>query len=71
MHKFLSIALRPPANREFAYLFIVVLILGLGMAWMSAFNAHPDELSHVKAADYYAQQAAGDDPFNWIKGHPC
>lgn len=21
-------------------------------------------------ADYYAQQAAGDDPFNWIKGHP-
>ncbi len=23
-----------------------------------------------KMADYYAQQAAGDDPFNWIKGHP-
>jgi creatinine amidohydrolase/Fe(II)-dependent formamide hydrolase-like protein len=21
-------------------------------------------------ADYYSQQAAGDDPFNWIKGHP-
>jgi creatinine amidohydrolase len=21
-------------------------------------------------ADYYARQAAGDDPFNWIKGHP-
>lgn len=21
-------------------------------------------------ADYYAQLAAGDDPFNWIKGHP-
>ncbi|HEY7766026.1 MAG TPA: creatininase family protein [Aestuariivirgaceae bacterium] len=21
-------------------------------------------------ADYYAQQASGDDPFNWIKGHP-
>jgi creatinine amidohydrolase/Fe(II)-dependent formamide hydrolase-like protein len=21
-------------------------------------------------ANYYAQQAAGDDPFNWIKGHP-
>jgi creatinine amidohydrolase/Fe(II)-dependent formamide hydrolase-like protein len=20
--------------------------------------------------DYYEQQAAGDDPFNWIKGHP-
>jgi creatinine amidohydrolase/Fe(II)-dependent formamide hydrolase-like protein len=20
--------------------------------------------------DYYAQQATGDDPFNWIKGHP-
>ena len=23
-----------------------------------------------KMADYYAQQAAGDDPFNWIQGHP-
>lgn len=23
-----------------------------------------------KMADYYAQQALGDDPFNWIKGHP-
>ena len=23
-----------------------------------------------KMADYYAQQSAGDDPFNWIKGHP-
>jgi creatinine amidohydrolase len=23
-----------------------------------------------RMADYYAQQAAGDDPFNWIKGHP-
>lgn len=23
-----------------------------------------------KMADYYAQQAQGDDPFNWIKGHP-
>jgi creatinine amidohydrolase len=23
-----------------------------------------------KMADYYAQQASGDDPFNWIKGHP-
>ena len=21
-------------------------------------------------ADYYAQQAAGDDPFSWIQGHP-
>ena len=21
-------------------------------------------------ADYYAQQSAGDDPFNWIKAHP-
>jgi creatinine amidohydrolase len=21
-------------------------------------------------ADYYKQQATGDDPFNWIKGHP-
>ena len=21
-------------------------------------------------ADYYAQQKGGDDPFNWIKGHP-
>lgn len=21
-------------------------------------------------ADYYAQQATGDDPFNWIQGHP-
>ena len=20
--------------------------------------------------DYYEQQTAGDDPFNWIKGHP-
>lgn len=24
----------------------------------------------AKMADYYAQQAGGDDPFNWIKGHP-
>jgi creatinine amidohydrolase/Fe(II)-dependent formamide hydrolase-like protein len=23
-----------------------------------------------KMAGYYAQQAAGDDPFNWIKAHP-
>ncbi len=23
-----------------------------------------------QTADYYEQQAAGDDPFNWIKGHP-
>jgi creatinine amidohydrolase/Fe(II)-dependent formamide hydrolase-like protein len=23
-----------------------------------------------KMADYYSQQASGDDPFNWIKGHP-
>jgi creatinine amidohydrolase len=23
-----------------------------------------------KMADYYAQQSAGDDPFNWIKAHP-
>ena len=23
-----------------------------------------------KMADYYAQQASGEDPFNWIKGHP-
>jgi creatinine amidohydrolase len=23
-----------------------------------------------KMADYYAQQKAGDDPFNWIKAHP-
>jgi creatinine amidohydrolase len=21
-------------------------------------------------ADYYAKQASGDDPFNWIKAHP-
>ena len=49
-----SIVLRSPANREFVYLFVVVLILGFGMAWLSAFSSHPDELSHVKAADYYA-----------------
>lgn len=24
----------------------------------------------VGMADYYAQHEAGDDPFNWIKGHP-
>jgi creatinine amidohydrolase/Fe(II)-dependent formamide hydrolase-like protein len=24
----------------------------------------------AKMADYYALQAGGDDPFNWIKGHP-
>ncbi len=23
-----------------------------------------------KMANYYAEQAGGDDPFNWIKGHP-
>ena len=23
-----------------------------------------------KMADYYAQQSTGNDPFNWIKGHP-
>ena len=23
-----------------------------------------------KMAEYYAQQKGGDDPFNWIKGHP-
>jgi creatinine amidohydrolase len=23
-----------------------------------------------QTADYYAQQSTGDDPFNWIKGHP-
>jgi creatinine amidohydrolase/Fe(II)-dependent formamide hydrolase-like protein len=23
-----------------------------------------------KMADYYAKQSSGDDPFNWIKGHP-
>jgi creatinine amidohydrolase len=23
-----------------------------------------------KMADYYAEQASGDDPFNWIKAHP-
>jgi creatinine amidohydrolase/Fe(II)-dependent formamide hydrolase-like protein len=23
-----------------------------------------------KMADYYAQQKGGEDPFNWIKGHP-
>ena len=23
-----------------------------------------------KMADYYAQQSAGDDPFNWFKAHP-
>ena len=23
-----------------------------------------------KMADYYAKQAGGEDPFNWIKGHP-
>jgi len=55
VYKFLSIAWRSPANYEFVYLFVVVLILGLGMAWVSAFNSHPDEISHVKAADYYAQ----------------
>ena len=25
---------------------------------------------NAKMSDYYAQQAAGDDPFGWIKGHP-
>ena len=24
----------------------------------------------ARMADYYAQQSQGDDPFNWIKGHP-
>jgi creatinine amidohydrolase len=24
----------------------------------------------AEMADYYAQHAAGDDPFNWIRGHP-
>jgi creatinine amidohydrolase/Fe(II)-dependent formamide hydrolase-like protein len=24
----------------------------------------------AQMADYYAQQSSGDDPFNWIKGHP-
>jgi creatinine amidohydrolase len=24
----------------------------------------------AKMANYYAEQAGGDDPFNWIKGHP-
>ncbi len=24
----------------------------------------------AKMADYYAKQAGGEDPFNWIKGHP-
>lgn len=52
---FFSLVLRPPASREFVYLFVVVLILGFGMAWRSAFNVHPDELSHVKSADYYTQ----------------
>ncbi len=23
-----------------------------------------------EAADYYEQHASGDDPFNWIEGHP-
>lgn len=55
MYKLLPIELQQAANRQFVYLFVVVLILGLGMAWISAFNSHPDEISHVKAADYYAQ----------------
>ena len=55
MRKFLSIARQSPANHEFVYLFVVVLVIGFGMAWVSAFNSHPDEISHVKAADYYAQ----------------
>ena len=25
---------------------------------------------NAKMADYYDQQKSGDDPFNWIKGHP-
>jgi creatinine amidohydrolase len=25
---------------------------------------------NAKMADYYSQQKDGDDPFNWIKGHP-
>ena len=25
---------------------------------------------NAEMADYYAQQSTGDDPFNWIKGHP-
>jgi len=25
---------------------------------------------NAKMANYYAEQAGGDDPFNWIKGHP-
>lgn len=24
----------------------------------------------AEMADYYARQSSGDDPFNWIKGHP-
>lgn len=32
---------------------IVALVLAVLMAWISAFNAHPDELHHARAADYY------------------
>jgi hypothetical protein len=32
---------------------IVATFLAASMAWISAFNAHPDEIHHARAADYY------------------
>jgi hypothetical protein len=32
---------------------IVAIGLAATMAWISAFNAHPDEIHHARAADYY------------------
>jgi len=32
---------------------IIAAILSASMAWVSAFNVHPDEKDHARAADYY------------------
>jgi hypothetical protein len=32
---------------------IIAAILAASMAWVSAFNVHPDEKDHARAADYY------------------
>ena len=32
---------------------IVATMLAASMAWISAFNVHPDEIEHARAADYY------------------
>src|SRR3954469_11051668 len=37
------------------WLGLCALVLVAVMAWVSAFNAHPDELYHVRAAEYYIQ----------------